>query len=61
LKEVKTVQDSKKDTSAIARVHLEDIKNRVEQALDAIPSSPSQRPAAALPLRRGSEGAGEPR
>ena len=44
LKEVKTVQDSKKDTSAIARVHLEDIKNRVEQALDAIPSSPSQRP-----------------
>ena len=59
LKEVKTVQDSKTETSAIARVHLEDIKNRVEQALDAIPSSPSQRPAVGLPLRRGSENGGE--
>ncbi len=61
LKEVKTVQDSKTETSAIARVHLEDIKNRVEQALDAIPSSPSQRPPVGLPLRRGSENAGESR
>jgi Met-zincin/Domain of unknown function (DUF5117)/Domain of unknown function (DUF5118) len=54
LKEVKTVQ-AKTETHAIAGVHLEDIKNRIEQALDAIPSVPGQRPTVGLPPRRGAE------
>jgi hypothetical protein len=54
-KEVKVVLDANRQTSAIARVHLEDIKTRVEHALDAIPSMPPQRPAPGLPLRRGAD------
>ena len=61
LREVKTVA-AVPAPSAIAGAHLEDIKNRVEQALDAIPPSPSQRPAVGLPLRRGNvEGVAQPR
>ena len=52
LKELKTVIDSKAETSAITRAHLEDIKTRIEQALDAIPPSPGQRPTLGQPVRR---------
>jgi hypothetical protein len=58
--EVKAARDSKKATSPVARAHLEDIKTRVEHALDAIPSIPGQRPAAGLPVRRTAEDDPEP-
>jgi hypothetical protein len=61
LKEVKTVIDSKAETGAITRAHLEDIKTRIEQALDAIPPSPSQRPTLGQPVRRGAEDSAERR
>ena len=49
LKEAKAVLDAKRETSPIARAHLEDIKTRVEHALDAIPSIPAQRPSVMRP------------
>jgi hypothetical protein len=60
-KEIKAVMDAKKQMSSIAQVHLEDIKTRIEHALDAIPSMPAQRPAIGLPVRRGADDDGEPR
>jgi hypothetical protein len=61
LKEVKSLIDSKAETSAITRAHLEDIRTRIEQALDAIPPSPGQRPTPGQPVRRGAEDTAEPR
>jgi len=60
-KDVKAVLDAKVETSPIVRMHLEDIKTRIEHALDAIPSIPGQRPVVGIPLRRGAEDAPEPR
>ena len=41
---------------SIAQVHLDDIKTRVEHALDAIPSIPAQRPSPGILLPRSRRG-----
>jgi hypothetical protein len=59
LSEIKAVAEAKKETSPIARLHLEDIKSRVEQALDPYPSAPAQTQAVEFPGRRQPGGDGE--
>jgi hypothetical protein len=55
-RDVKGVFGSTKEPNPITRVHLEDIKTRVEHALDPIPSGPAQpRPTLGGTLRRGGE------
>ncbi len=55
LKQVNGVVGANKETTPIARLHLEDIKIRIEHALDPYPSMPSQRTVIEFPSRRGLE------
>src|SRR5262249_53162583 len=57
-KEIQTRTDAGTNLGPITRVHLVDIKTRIDHALDAIPSIPAPRPPGGRPARRG-PGAGE--
>ncbi len=55
-KEIKAIFDANKEVSPVARLHLEDLKTRVEHALDAIPSgSGGASEPIVIPTRRGAE------
>ena len=57
LKEVKGIVDGNKETTPVARLHLEDIRTRIEHALDAIPNPSSGGGGIAIefPFRRGTD------